>query len=566
MITQISAYAFKRFEDQVFRIGSVSVLAGPNNSGKSTLLQAIMVWNLAMQKWCEKKGPDSGSKASKRAGAPITRQEFSALPLPSMDQLWTDTHTSLRKGEVEGKGAGTPRPMVITIEGIDAANNAWKFGFEFRYSGPEQIHVKPVAEDLEFLEKAQNEVSVIYVPPFSGIGVNETRYDRPYQDMLVGQGKGGDILRNLLLEVSEKEEDWNRLVQIIEITFQYRLLKPEYTGTPHITCQYLKGVPAKGRGLGGYAPLDLSTTGSGFHQVLLILAFVFARPSSLVMLDEPDAHLHVLLQKELYDLLLSICHKRRGQLVIATHSEVLIDSTSPQHILSFYQKPHSLRSKSERDRVREALKRVSSLDLLLVEDAKGVVYLEGTTDFDLLKAWARILEHPLSAWFSNMPFWKDNKGRQSKDAKTHYFALKSIHPELKAMLLLDGDNRGMSDFESGNDGLEVIFWERYEAESYLLHPDVLRRYITKERGELIAGAALKVLEDNLPPAFFKNPLALSPVLKAEPASKTLLPQILFDTGIDLGKGEYFLIAEEMRKEEIPNEVIEKLDAISRIVQ
>jgi hypothetical protein len=471
----------------------------------------------------------------------------------------------LRKGEVEGKGAGTPRPMVIEIEGVDAANVAWKFGFEFRYSGPEQIHVKPVSEDLEFLEKARDEVGVIYVPPFSGIGVNETRYDRPYQDMLVGQGKGGDILRNLLLEVSEKEEDWNQLVQIIETTFQYRLLKPEYTGKPHITCQYLKGIPAKGRGLGGFAPLDISTTGSGFHQVLLILSFVFARPSSLVMLDEPDAHLHVLLQKELYDLLISICHKRRGQLVIATHSKVLIDSTSPQHILSFYQKPHSLGSKSDRDRVREALKRVTSLDLLLVEEAKGVVYLEGTTDFDLLKAWARILEHPLAAWFSNMPFWKDNKGRQSKDAKTHYFALKSIHPKLKAMLLLDGDNRGMSDFESGGDGLEVIFWERYEAESYLLHPDVLRRYITKERGELIADGALKVLEDNLPPAFFKNPLALSPVLKAEPASKTLLPQILSDAGIDIGKGEYFLIAEEMRKEEIPSEVIEKLDAICRIV-
>lgn len=38
---------------------------------------------------------------------------------------------------------------------------------------------------------------MVYVPPFSGIGVQETRYDRPYQDMLIGQGKAGDIMRNL---------------------------------------------------------------------------------------------------------------------------------------------------------------------------------------------------------------------------------------------------------------------------------------------------------------------------------------------------------------------------------
>jgi len=155
--------------------------------------------------------------------------------------------------------------------------------------------------------------------------------------------------------------------------------------TPHITCRYLKGIPQSGRGNGGLPPLDVSTAGSGFHQVLLILAFIYARPSSLILLDEPDAHLHILLQKELYDLLLSICHRRHGQLVVATHSEVLIHSTSPQHILSFYHKPHPLSSKSDQDRVRQALKRVTSLDLLLAEEAKGLVYFEGTTDFDLLR-------------------------------------------------------------------------------------------------------------------------------------------------------------------------------------
>ena len=563
MINKVTTEYFKQFDSQEFPLGSFSLLAGPNNSGKSTLMQAVMVWNLAMQRWIEKKGPGSGSKAKERSGAPITRQEFSALPLPSMDQLWTDTHTSLRRDE--GK-PGSPRPLVITLHGQDQGGDKWKLGFEFRYNGPEQIHVKPVAEDMENLERAQAEVGVVYIPPFSGIGVNETRYDRPYQDMLVGQGKGGDILRNLLLEVSERDDgkDWDELEAIIERVFQYRLLKPAYGGTPYITCQYLKGIP-KGRGLGGLPPLDVSTTGSGFHQVLLILAFLYARPSSLILLDEPDAHLHVLLQKQLHDILRSLCHQRKSQLVVATHSEVLIDSVDPEQILSFYKQPHPLASNTDRDQVREALKRVSSLDLLLAENAQGILYLEGNSDFDLLRVWANVLNHPVKAWFDDLPFWHNNQGRSPKEAGAHFFSLKAIRPEVQGLLLLDGDNRDLPDREIRSDGLTILRWERYEAESYLLHPDALHRFIGAETGDLFANTAIAYLKEQLPPAFFKAPLESSAFLKAEPASKTLLPELLKRAGVVLQKSDYFLIAEKMTPEEISPEVREKLDAIYAVV-
>jgi len=563
MITKITTHYFKRFETQEFLLEPLTLLAGPNNSGKSTLLQAAMVWNLGMQKWWEKKGPESGSKAKDRPGAPITRQEFTALPLPSMDQLWTDTHTALRKDE--GR-QGAPRPLVITLHGVGKDGAEWKVGFEFRYSGPEQIHAKPVAADLPHLARAHEEVSVIYVPPFSGIGVNETRHDRPYQDMLVGQGKAGDILRNLLLEVAESGEKgyWQQLTGIVSEVFGYRLLRPAYKGAPYITCQYLKGLPT-GNGNGGLPPLDVSTTGSGFHQVLLILAFMFARPSSLILLDEPDAHLHVLLQKQLYDILRHLCREQRGQLLIATHSEVLIDNTSPEQILSFYREPHPLASDTDRDQVREALKRITSLELLLAEEAKGILYLEGTTDFDLLKVWATVLDHPLKRWFSGLPFWHNNQGRNPKEARAHFFALKAVQPKLKAALLLDGDNRSLPDREIATDGLTILRWERYEAESYLLHPTSLERFLDAEKGPLFAKPAMDYLREQMPPAFFHSPLETSAFLRAEPASKTLLPTLLSKADLAIPKGDYSRLAASMRREEVPPEVADKLSAIFALV-
>jgi len=59
MITKITTQYFKQFETQGFPLEPLTLLAGPNNSGKSTLLQAAMVWNLGMQKWWEKKAPEA---------------------------------------------------------------------------------------------------------------------------------------------------------------------------------------------------------------------------------------------------------------------------------------------------------------------------------------------------------------------------------------------------------------------------------------------------------------------------------------------------------------------------
>jgi hypothetical protein len=560
MLTKVTVKHFKRFDDQIFDLSEHVVLAGPNNSGKTSLLQAIAVWNLALQRWMAERGPETRSKAKQRTGIPITREVLTAIPLRELKLLWTDTLTALKKDELKkGQSLGYPRVLTIKLEG-QFTDDPWELTFEFRYQNSELLYVKPTAEQMKYLPRAAQDFNIIHVPPFSGIGVEETRYDRPYQDLHIGQGKPGDILRNLLLELYQQEDksNWTKLCQQVAEIFGYTLLPPQYEGRPFILCEYLPGIP-KGKGKDGLPQLDISSAGSGFHQVLLLLGFFYARPATVLLLDEPDAHLHVILQKQIYDRLRSIAAERRCQLIIATHSEVLVDSTSPDFILSFYHQPHRLVEKIERDQVREALKRLTAMDILLAELSPGILYVEGVTDFNLLRAWARALKHPLYQWFTSSPFWHNNQGCDPQEAKAHFFALRAIKPQMNGYLLLDGDNRNLPDREIRTDGLMIGRWGRYESESYLIHPESLIRYAEIVNTPLFASSGAQYLRDELPGAILRDPLGDHDYLNRTPASKTLLPSFLKAAQVSLSKNDYYLIAEQMKPEEIPPEVKQKLD-------
>jgi predicted ATPase len=562
MITKVRTRYFKQFTEQEFDLADHVILAGPNNSGKTTLLQAITVWYLALQKWRERQR--NPFMPQPRAGVPLTRKELTALPLREMNDLWTDTSTTLRLGEpLPDERFGQPRVLTIEVEGV-TTQGPWRLPFEFRCENSELVYVKPSPTHVDQLMRITEDFSVIHIPPFSGIGAEETRYDRPYQDLLIGQGKAGDILRNLLLEVYESEDkgEWKSLCACIEEIFGYQLQPPEYRGAPFIVCEYLRGIRRSADG-GEFPVLDIASAGSGFHQVLLLLGFFFARPSAVLLLDEPDAHLHVILQKQVYDLLRSMASRRRCQLVIATHSEVLIDSTNPGQILSFFKHPHLLLSDTDKDQVREALKRLTALDILLAEQSSGILYVEGETDFNLLRVWARVLDHPLYRWFTRSPFWHSNQGRNPREAKGHFFALRAARHDLAGVLLLDGDNRRLPDREILAEGLAVERWERYEAESYLMHPEALVRFIVSRNDASKGEDARRFLQDQLPPAVYRDPLGHHDFWASTPASKTLLPA-LFKAVQLLSKEEYYLIAEQMLPEEIPVEVKSKLDRMAEL--
>ncbi len=581
MITKVVIENFKRFNREEFELDEAIVLAGPNNSGKSTLLQALATWSMALDRWRlgkgrvleEKEGRRRPSKAKIRTGQPVTRKDFTALPLREFNLLWNQTVTGLSKAELgPGQKLGEPRLIHITVHGSTGltAEAPWSLTMELRYQSSEQIYVKPVGIETGKLPPEAAKISVVHCPPFSGIGAEEKRMDRGAQLLEIGKGKPGDILRNLLLEVSQDPEQWKRLVHDIQDLFRVTLIKPEYdTSVPFILCEYLAGLPKTDKGKNGLTQYDIASGGSGFHQILLLLSFFYARPASVLLLDEPDAHLHVILQRQMYERLRSVASKRQCQLVIATHSEVLLEATPPTRVMSFLGKPHRLVRDDQRDQVREAMSRLTTLDLLLAEQGRAVLYCEGESDFNILRAWAEVANHPAKQFFAE-PFFHPNGGRNPREAKGHLFALRAIHPKIHGLLLLDGDNRELPDQDLKATGLTIVRWTRYEIENYLLVPDAIRRLLSPEPDDIFtageADAAIEYLTNQLPAPFFADPLSdrVQAIVEV-PASKKLLPEMFAAAKRPLEKSDFFLIAENMFAAEIHPEVIRVLDKIAGLL-
>lgn len=581
MITKVVIENFKRFDRQEFDLDETIVLAGPNNSGKSTLLQALSTWSMALERWRLGKGrslkdTETGKRMSGakiRAGQPVTRKDFTALPLREFNLLWHETRTGLSKAELgQDQKQGEPRLIHITVHGTSGLTQEQPrpLTMELRYQSSEQIYVKPVNAPESGLPPQVEQLLVVHCPPFSGIGAEEKRMDRGAQQLEIGRGKPGDILRNLLLEVHNSGEPWNDLVHDIQDLFQLTLLPPGYDESlPFILCEYLAGIPRNPKSRNGLTKYDIASGGSGFHQVLLLLSYFYARPASVLLLDEPDAHLHVILQRQIYDRLRSVAARRSCQLIVATHSEVLLESTPPTRVVSFLGKPHRLVRDDQRDQVREAMGRLTTLDLLRAEQGRAVLYCEGQSDFDILRAWAGVLDHPSKRFFAE-PFFHPNGGRNPREAKVHLFALRAIHPRIRGLLLIDGDNRDIADHDISTEGLTIVRWKRYEIENYLMIPDAIGRLLMPDAQDLFGQTAslraTEYLKTQLPESFFRDPLSDATQAAVEvPASKKVLPQMFEAAGRPMEKSDFFLIAEKMEPHEIHPDVRRVLDKIAELI-
>lgn len=571
MIARVRLVRFKRFDDESFDLSGDSVfLAGPNNSGKTSVLHALSSWDLVVRRWLVERG--ESASAGRRIG--VVLDEFTALPLREMNLLWLNRHTARKVA-----GAPTPKaaPIYIEVE-VASAQGAASLAVELLYANEKLVYVRPVQSPenpltLKKLPDFARDLQVAHVPPFSGLGTQEPRHAAGMQRKLVGEGRAGEIVRNLLLEIWEKSDakadrpPWSELASDIDRLFQYELLSPEFSPLhPHIVCEYRPKATPKSKGRG--PRLDIANAGSGFHQVLLLLAFFHGRPASVLLLDEPDAHLHFILQREIMDHLRLVATRRRCQLVIATHAEVLFSSAEPDEIVSFVgPKPRRLIEARQKQVLATALRTLTSLDLLQATQVGSILYVEDESDYKLLREWAGVLGHPAFEFLS-FPYVWPLHGRGNLDAaRRHFECLRMAFPTFEGVGLVDRDLDPVGDPLGGPQGLKILRWQRREIESYLLHPEILKRYVDGVEPDLFGRADQRRDHEVIDERFAANfPHGIDwssdlPVLRDIKASEFIV-DVLGRTSRPLAKRDLYMLARKTRPEEVHPDVRAVLDLVA----
>jgi hypothetical protein len=443
----------------------------------------------------------------------------------------------------------------VTVE-----TDAWSLKMKLEADSTEQIYVRPsdhaAPDDVKSIE-----LTTVFVPPMTGLAIDEPVYARPKLDQLLGQARPGEMLRNLLVEAHQSAA-WERLQDSISRLFAYRLEPPDSTGA-HILADYRMSDDGP--------RLDIASAGSGFQQVLMLLAMLNARPGAVLLLDEPDAHLHVILQDAIYSELRSTAARTGSQLIVATHSEVIIDSVDARELCVLLDQPRMLADNAEREALIRSLRVLSNDDIMRALQAPGVLYLEGHTDLEILRAFARVLKHPADGLLTRDLFWKPTvgetqPGRPGIKARDHYDALRLVR-DIAAIELVDGDSHaGIGSSPITGAGFQRLRWRRYEIESYLIHPEPLARFVASAVGEAASARHIADLRGyltaNLPPAVIEHPLDNHDYLNSTKARTTILPPALSAAGLPgLPYTRYHEIAAVMLPEEVHPDVRGALDAI-----
>ena len=82
----------------------------------------------------------------------------------------------------------------------------------------------------------------------------------------------------------------------------------------------------------GGPEVRLTDVGFGVSQVLPVLVLCYYVPEgSILILEQPEAHLHPKVQSELADLLIEVVKNRKLQIILESHSEHLLNTINAAH-------------------------------------------------------------------------------------------------------------------------------------------------------------------------------------------------------------------------------------------
>ena len=280
-----------------------TVFVGTNNSGKSSVLHAI---HFAV----------SIAQSARLVGEGVSwRLDKYELSFNPTQLIWSPIANvmSLAKGGYLEEAA--PRRIEISLS--DMAGNQSTISVRRGRNRNIQVAIegRTLGERLQDIERPFS----IFTPGLAGISREEQFLSPGLVRRAVARGDANLVLRNVLLMLHRNRDKWNTFLTDMRVVFpgiDFQVSFNDDTDETISTTVIVEGSPE----------LPLDAAGTGVLQAAQILGYSALYEPPLILLDEPDSHLHPNNQRALCQLLTELATQRRFRLLISSHSRHVLDA------------------------------------------------------------------------------------------------------------------------------------------------------------------------------------------------------------------------------------------------
>jgi len=450
-IKKLHVTQFAGLADFSIEFDDFTVLVGENASGKSSLLRAA-----AYVARCVEYASERGAEQQER-GVEFQLEGSSGyedLQLPDPSFLW---HAGAEPGQLQ--------LAVDYVGGAQALVTTPRSGYVICKPSPVQ---------------SPGAARALLLPPAPAGLPREAL--RPYLnwERELREGRGAPLWRNRLYWMHNDEKE--QFTEVVKLVKRYvPAVQLDAPKLDHDTQQSIL-VPYRQHA----ASLDVGVSGGGV-TTLLSLALACTRTGvDCLLLDEPDAHLHSSVQRDVARFLSELAADGEVQVIVATHSPDFIEEV-PAESLRWIDR--GTRSATAVDRVGHALVELGALTNAQALGALGahtLLWVENDFDWRLLAIWARkiglheVLESErLRVVRHRPPEWDQFRAARR-------IILEGLNVDVHLVGIRDRDWAACDDADVAEvqvreddalAGVSLATWACKEMESYLLAPAAMRRAI-----------------------------------------------------------------------------------------
>ncbi|NVH63856.1 AAA family ATPase [Pseudomonas simiae] len=301
---------FKAIKEATIPLSTgLTVLVGQNSSGKSSALQAIH-WACRCV---------ANPKVVRNQSRSISAHDFDFNPTIQIRTV--GNNQELRQGR--GENPEVSVKVTFSHSTNDGQQENLESIVKISQGNNEAVKVDlsndSINADFYTILSDQNRPFSSYIPGLAGVPLAEEKRSRLPILKQAASGDANTVLRNILLLIKDDPRDDVSIEKLSELCSKVLgaiKIKVEFDEIRH--SEINAKIQTSSMAEDYWTPLEMA--GTGVLQCIQIFAYIILYRPQLLLIDEPDAHLHPDRQENLILALAEVVNKYEMSIVLTTHS------------------------------------------------------------------------------------------------------------------------------------------------------------------------------------------------------------------------------------------------------